>query len=86
MYNNKTGWVSALYLSTKSQEPEQKEDTYWTGTTTQNLNMRKGPSTDYSIIITIQKNSDVKIYETISGCAKIKYKSYEVYCSASFIK
>ena len=48
VYNNKTGWVSAQYLSTKSQEPEQKEDTYWTGTT--------------------------------------KYKSYEGYCSASFIK
>lgn len=86
VYNNKTGWVSAQYLSTKSQEPEQKEDTYWTGTTTQNLNMRKGPSTDYSIIITIPKNSDVKIYETKSGWAKIKYKSYEGYCSASFIK
>ena len=86
VYNNKTGWVSTQYLSTKSQEPEQKEDTYWTGTTTQNLNMRKGPSTDYSIIITIPKNSDVKIYETKSGWAKIKYKSYEGYCSASFIK
>lgn len=86
VYNNKTGWVSAQYLSTESQEPEQKEDTYWTGTTTQNLNMRKGPSTDYSIIITIPKNSDVKIYETKSGWAKIKYKSYEGYCSASFIK
>lgn len=86
VYNGKTGWVSAQYLSTKSQEPEQKEDTYWNGTTTQNLNMRKGPSTDYSIIITIPKNSDVKIYETKSGWAKIKYKSYEGYCSASFIK
>lgn len=86
VYNNKTGWVSAQYLSTESQEPEQKEDTYWTGTTTQNLNMRKGPSTDYSIIIIIPKNSDVKIYETKSGWAKIKYKSYEGYCSASFIK
>ena len=86
VYNGKTGWVSAQYLSTKSQEPEQKEDTYWNGTTTQNLNMRKGPSTDYSIIITIPKNSDVKIYQTQSGWAKIKYKSYEGYCSASFIK
>ena len=86
VYNGKTGWVSAQYLSSKSQEPEQKEDTYWNGTTTQNLNMRKGPSTDYSIIITIPKNSDVKIYETKSGWAKIKYKSYEGYCSASFIK
>ena len=86
IYNGKTGWVSAQYLSTKSQEPEQKEDTYWNGTTTQNLNMRKGPSTDYSIIITIPKNSEVKIYEKQSGWAKIKYKSYEGYCSASFIK
>ena len=55
MYNNKTGWDSAQYLSTKSQETEQKEDTYWTGTTNKNLNMRKGPSTDYYIIITIPK-------------------------------
>ena len=86
IYNGKTGWVSAQYLSTKSQEPSQNEDTYWDGTTTENLNMRKGPSTDYSIIITIPKNSEVKIYEKQSGWAKIKYKSYEGYCSASFIK
>lgn len=47
--------------------------------------MRKGPSTDYSIIITIPKNSDVKIYET-KQAGQNKYKSYEGYCSASFIK
>lgn len=85
-YNSKTGWVSAQYLTNKEPKNQQKEQTYWNGTTTANLNMRKGPNTSYSIIVTVPKNSTVKIYDQQSGWAKIKYKSYEGYCSAQYIK
>ena len=82
-YGNKIGWVSAKYLSDK---PLEESDSYWDGVTKANLNLRKSPSTDDVIIVTIPKNSTVKIYKEEDGWLKVKYKSYEGYCSALYVR
>ena len=93
IYNNKTGWVLAQYLNDEplgavkpKENPSEDTGTYREGTTKENLNLRKGPSTSYSVLVTIPKNSTVKVYSEQNGWAKIKYKSYEGYCSALYIK
>ena len=85
-YGNKTGWVSAKYLSDKPLKIEEEIDSYWDGVTKANLNLRKSPSTDGVIIVTIPKNSTVKIYKEEDGWLKVKYKSYEGYCSALYVR
>ena len=92
-YNNKTGWVLALYLndepleSTDSKErTSENTDNYTQGITKENLNLRKGPSTTYSVLVTIPKNSTVKVYDEQNGWAKVQYKTYIGYCSALYIK
>ena len=92
-YNNKTGWVLALYLndepleSTGSKErTSENTDNYTQGITKENLNLRKGPSTTYSVLVTIPKNSTVKVYDEQNGWAKVQYKTYIGYCSALYIK
>ena len=82
IYQGKTGWVSSKYLNNQPL----KQDTYWEGTTTENLRIRKGPSTAYSTITTIPKNSKVKVYDEQSGWLKVKYNSYEGYCLALYVK
>ena len=82
IYQGKTGWVSSKYLTNQPL----KQDTYWEGTTTENLRIRKGPSTAYSTITTIPKNSKLKVYDEQSGWLKVKYNSYEGYCLALYVK
>ncbi|MGM9532843.1 SH3 domain-containing protein [Intestinibacter sp.] len=93
IYNNKTGWVLAYYLNdeplgSSGSKDETSEDTgtYRQGTTKENLNLRKGPSTSYSVLVTIPKNSTVEVYEEQNGWVKVKYNSYTGYCSALYIK
>ena len=92
-YNNKTGWVLALYLNDEPLEstgPKERTsentDNYTQGITKENLNLRKGPSTTYSVLVTIPKNSTVKVYDEQNGWAKVQYKTYIGYCSALYIK
>ncbi len=86
-YSGKTGWVSTQYLTDKAPiKPAIKEETYWMGTTSENLNLRKGPSTSYAVIVGIPKNTKIKVYEESNGWAKVKYQAYEGYCSALYIK
>ena len=44
------------------------------GTTTVNLNIRKGPSTKYKVITTMKKGTQVKILSSKNGWYKVRYK------------
>lgn len=54
--------------------------------TLENLNLRAGAGTNHSIILTIPKNSDVQIYSTSNGWAKVSYKGSTGYVSEEYLK
>ena len=55
--------------------------------TEDNLNVRKGPGTSYSIVGKINTGDIVDVHEIKNGWARITYKgNSSVYCSASYIK
>ncbi len=57
------------------------------GTTTANVNLRKGASTSTNIITTIKKGSKVTIVDkSISGWYKVKYSNKTGYVSNQYIK
>lgn len=54
--------------------------------TIQNLNLRTGPSTNHSIILTITKGSTIEVLDNSNLWATIKYKSTIGYVSSQYIK
>lgn len=53
--------------------------------TTANLNLRKGPGTGYSKIITIPKGAKVKYITKTNGWAKVTYNGYTGWCSKQYL-
>ncbi len=91
-YGSGYGYVSAQYVNTKStpQVPSQddKDIAYSaTGTTTENLNVRKAASTSAAKLATLQKGTSVSIVaKTADGSwYKIKYGSGYGYVSAQYV-
>lgn len=61
--------------------------TRWNGKTTAYVNLRSGPSTGYSIYLTIPLNASITVLDrSNSSWYRIQYKSYTGYMSASYIK
>ena len=56
------------------------------GTTTVNLNIRKGPSTKYKVITTMKKGTQVKILSSKNGWYKVQYKKITGWSSGKYIK
>ena len=54
--------------------------------TTANLNLRKGPSTSYTVLTVIPKGADVQVYSKANGWARASYKNITGYCSLSYLK
>mgnify|MGYP000970309591 CR=1 FL=1 len=54
--------------------------------TTGNLNLRTGPGTDYSIILTIPAGEMVEIMENDEGWDKVIYQGEIGYCSSEFLQ
>ena len=54
--------------------------------TTGNLNLRIGPGTDYSIILTIPDGEMVEIMENTEGWYKVIYQGEVGYCSSEFLQ
>ena len=54
--------------------------------TMQNLNLRTGPSTNHSIILTIEKGSTIEVLDNSDIWATVKYKSTIGYVSSQYIK
>jgi len=53
--------------------------------TTANLNLRKGASTSYSIIVTIPKSSSIYVISKSNGWAYVKYNSTYGYVSTNYL-
>ena len=56
-----------------------------TGAVKENLNLRKSPSIESSIILTMKKGSSVTILSESNGWAKVRYGSKEGYASSKYI-
>lgn len=50
-----------------------------------NLNLRKGPSTNYNKLTIIPSNTKVQVLETSGQWAKVKYNGYIGWCSAIYL-
>lgn len=81
-YNGTTGWVSASYLSTF--QCSQISDS--SRLVLSNLNLRSGPSTSYSVKLTIPKGSLVTYSgNKQNGFAEVSYKGTMGWVSASYL-
>lgn len=75
-YKDTTGYVYSAYLASP------------TGTryyTTAALNLRTGPSTNYSIILTMPKGAAVTVYSISNGWAKLSYSGTNGYASTTYL-
>lgn len=54
--------------------------------TTADLNLRKGPSTSYSVITVMKKGTTVEVLNVSGGWAKVNYNNTTGYASTSYLK
>lgn len=82
-------YVSSLYLKRSSNTINNKDANTTTGTykyTKANLNLRKGPGTNYYKVLTIKSNEKVKVLEnTGNGWSKIIYNNTIGYVSSQYL-
>lgn len=79
-YNNKLGWVSANYLTSKI-----TQDYKW-GNTIARVNLRDLPSLDGNRLLTMPSGASIKIYEETNGWLKVSYNNTVGYCAAVYVK
>lgn len=88
-YNGTYGYVSGAYVKLDSEQPKPGEDEkiIATGkTTVSSLNVRSGPSSNYSKLGTLTKETKVEVVERYSnGWYKIKYKGSYGYVSGAYV-
>ncbi len=82
VYNGVTGYVSNKYLEIVSGTTVNK-----TGWTTSELNVRTGPSTSYSLITTLAKDTEINVLMKYGDFYKITYGSNNAigYVSATYV-
>ena len=80
-YGGKTGYASSAYLSGSQTAPAELPVRY----TTAALNLRTGPGTSYSIILTMPKGSKVSILDTKSAWPRVRYETREGYASPNYL-
>ena len=79
-YNNKSGWVSAEYLTSKATQD------YKLGNTIDRVNLRDEPSLDGNKLLTMPSGASLKIYEEKNGWLKVSYNNIVGYCAAVYVK
>ena len=79
-YNDKLGWVSSKYLTSKTTQD------YKLGTTTTRLNLRALPNLDGRTLITMPAGASIKIYEEKNGWLKVSYNNILGYCATVYVK
>ena len=87
-FNSGYAYVSSQYISLNTTKPSIQETSYSaTGTATSNLNVRKGPGTEYEKIGSLKKNDKVEIVAmTANGWRKIKYNNSYRYIYGEYVK
>ena len=79
-YKGTTGYASRKYLTAE------KSSTGGTVLyTTDELNLRKGPGVSYAIVAVMSKGSEVTVLSTSEAWPKVRYKTYEGYCSPKYL-
>lgn len=73
------GWVCLTYAKLYT------DDAKYQGTTTANVNMRKGPGTSYAKITTIPKGARVDVYGSEDGWYKVIYDNQEGWVSGEYL-
>jgi beta-N-acetylglucosaminidase/uncharacterized protein YgiM (DUF1202 family) len=87
-YGGKTGYVSTSYLTqpvTSTPAPAPVTPSQDTRTTLYNLNMRSGPGTGYSILVTIPKGTSIPVASVSGGWAKVTYGGRTGYVSTAYL-
>lgn len=79
-YNGTTGYASRYYLT--AEKPSTGATVLYT---TDELNLRKGPGVGYAIIVAMPKGSEVTVLSTSEAWPKVRYKTYEGYCSPKYL-
>lgn len=84
--NGSTGYVSAKYISKLNSQPSSQN--YQGKVTASRLNVRKGASTNNSIITTIDRGEKIEVLETLSnGWLKVKLKDNTIgYVSGKYVQ
>ena len=86
-YKGSTAYVSSQYLSNKQIEEDKNEESKvenkWV--TTDNLNVRSGPSTLNSILGKLNKNAKVEVISESGSWSKINYKGSTAYVSSQYL-
>lgn len=87
-YGAKIGYVSGDYLKVTTQAVTTPDVTATqVGTTTDNLNMRTGSSTNYAILLTIPKGKQVDIlHKESNGWYRVQYNGKIGYVSGLYLK
>lgn len=75
-YSGKNGYAHSSYLKNESSTVRY---------TTANLNLRTGPGTSYSIILTMPKGSKVYVLDTKYAWPKVRYTDREGYANPSYL-
>ena len=93
-YNNRIGYIFAAYVDVQllstdqdTSTDEETSNTVQTGTvTTDNLKVRTGAGTSYSILGTLKKGASIEIVEVGASWHRIKYGTGYGYVSADYVK
>lgn len=80
-YGGKSGYASSSYLTATAPSSSELPVRY----TTEDLNLRTGPGTSYSIILTMPKGSKVSVLDTKYAWPKVRYGAREGYASPSYL-
>ena len=85
--NTGYGYVSSQYITIANNKPEPSETPYSaTGTSNDNVNVRKGPDTTYSKVGSLKKNTKVTIVaKSSNNWYKIKFNNNYGYVSSQYI-
>ena len=86
---NTTGYVSSKYLSNSTSSSDNNSSTETSVTkyvnSSSGLNVRKGPSTSYSVITTLANGTQVTVKSTSDGWSKITSGSVTGYVSSQYL-
>ena len=82
-YNSKTGYIHKNYISGTTETSTSTSTKYVTPS--EGLNMRKGPSTSYSVIKKLAKGTKVTVKSTSNGWSKIAVDGSTGYVSSSYL-
>lgn len=89
VYSGTTGYMSSTYVSLKSEtvsEPELEEMNSSGYVSGNYVRLRTGPSTNYSIITTLNYGTAVQVLGKTNGWYKISYNGNTGYMSGDYIK